>query len=700
MGAKHCLAGVPVVAIVLVACTAGRSREAVRGSPPTVSRAVYASVGQRCQLTPSSLPKIASSGGSIVLSPSQQLAAAVDTDNDRVVLLEITRGAVTAERAIAVGHRPAQAALGSDGRLYVTERGDQTASVYDLASGRRLCRTEAGLDPVGIALSPDQATLIVTSGVDHKLTAIDTETFAARYVVSVPREPRGVAVTPDGARAVLAHVAGEPLSVVDLRPDVTRRAIAVPHPPISGDEAEPDLRPPFAPRAAGLELAPLDEATLQFAAQEGIAESDIGRRAVVRPFASQGWSVAIDASGERVAIPFMVSRTGNNTLFSPDAEVATSDEYGGGTTGGTGERVSFALGVFNARTLQWERVARPFREFSAEEGFDPQAPSAVRAPSGVAFGPDGAVYVTSMGTSAVARLATTSADFFRTSATVQAPCGIAALRDGTLLVFSQFDHAVQLDRRHRTAPPSTEGAPALASSLAGQAAAREEVAVETVSLGEDPLDAEIALGRRLFHRADDLHIAAGGFSCAGCHPDGRDDGLVWFLPAGARQTPTLAGRLERPFNWNGTHESLEANIAQTIQRLGGSGLASYEVSALAAYLSRGLTAPGRAPRELTTAEARGRELFEGEAECAGCHSPERNFTDGARHRFPGSAFPETQPSFDTPSLAFVEGTAPYFHDGRYDTLRAVLGSRRHHMGSASRLAAGDLDALEAYLRTL
>lgn len=57
-------------------------------------------------------------------------------------------------------------------------------------------------------------------------------------------------------------------------------------------------------------------------------------------------------------------------------------------------------------------------------------------------------------------------------------------------------------------------------------------------------------------------------------------------------------------------------------------------------------------------------------------------------------------SYQTPSLRFVVGTAPYFHDGRYPTLRALLTSRDPNMGAARDLPAADLDALEAYLRSL
>jgi cytochrome c peroxidase len=57
-------------------------------------------------------------------------------------------------------------------------------------------------------------------------------------------------------------------------------------------------------------------------------------------------------------------------------------------------------------------------------------------------------------------------------------------------------------------------------------------------------------------------------------------------------------------------------------------------------------------------------------------------------------------AFDTPSLRFVGGTAPYFHDGRYASLRALLVGADGAMGHTKQLSDDDLAALEAYLRSL
>lgn len=86
--------------------------------------------------------------------------------------------------------------------------------------------------------------------------------------------------------------------------------------------------------------------------------------------------------------------------------------------------------------------------------------------------------------------------------------------------------------------------------------------------------------------------------------------------------------------------------------------------------------------------------------------------DGCDHlrfinRQPGE---EMQGAYKTPTLRDVGGTAPYFHDGRYQTLREVLGhyadpsnTRAHNPLSelnAIELDEDELAALEAFLRSL
>jgi cytochrome c peroxidase len=63
---------------------------------------------------------------------------------------------------------------------------------------------------------------------------------------------------------------------------------------------------------------------------------------------------------------------------------------------------------------------------------------------------------------------------------------------------------------------------------------------------------------------------------------------------------------------------------------------------------------------------------------------------------------EEEPSaaFKTPSLLFVGGSEPFFHDGGSSTLEDLVDTNGDRMGKTSQLSAADRAALVAYLRRL
>ena len=75
-------------------------------------------------------------------------------------------------------------------------------------------------------------------------------------------------------------------------------------------------------------------------------------------------------------------------------------------------------------------------------------------------------------------------------------------------------------------------------------------------------------------------------------------------------------------------------------------------------------------------------------------------SDRKPHDVGSHASGDSDKAFRTPPLLFLAGTAPYFHDGRYATLEAVIDDNLDRMGSTTQLTAGDRGALLAFLRTL
>jgi DNA-binding beta-propeller fold protein YncE len=217
-------------------------------------------------------------------------------------------------------------------------------------------------------------------------------------------------------------------------------------------------------------------------------------------------------------------------------------------------------------------------------------------------------------------------------------------------------------------------------------------------------------GRKIFHDATNAHVTpAGVVACATCHPDGGDDGLVWFahtskIPLKRRRTPHLANAKTgtAPFHWNGEFATMNALVRATMSDLmAGDGLL-VDVDAVQAFVDEIVRAPV-GPTVDVAGEGRGRALFEGAAGCAGCHSGP-HLTDTAMHAVlsPVSLQPDDViTTVDTPGLHGVFLRAPYFHDGRARDLSDLLqrpDAAAH--GDTAKLTDAQREDLLTYLRSL
>ncbi|WP_422926470.1 cytochrome c peroxidase [Singulisphaera sp. PoT] len=191
-------------------------------------------------------------------------------------------------------------------------------------------------------------------------------------------------------------------------------------------------------------------------------------------------------------------------------------------------------------------------------------------------------------------------------------------------------------------------------------------------------------------------------TCASCHPSGHTTGLNFDTQGdggyGApKNTPSLLGvaRTE-PFTWVGTFPKLSDQIHQSfLNSLRGRRPEPEEVSDVVAYLET-LTPP---PSLNTPDEAKvreGEQLFRTRG-CVECHRAPNFTVDGLRDvGLNDDAGGHNE--FNPPSLRGLHWSAPYFHDGRSDTLEEVLAV--HPDPEKPSLKSDEIQALIAYLRSL
>jgi cytochrome c peroxidase len=558
-------------------------------------------------------------------------------------------------------------------------------------------------DAWGVAVTPNGNLAVVTSAWTHKVSGVDLTSAKVLWTVDVPREPRGVVITKTGDTAYLSHLTSNTVTRLDnlssAAPKVT------------------DIKLDAAP----LRGAPTGklEASLGYALTLSPDESRVyfPRHAL----AAQGGSAWFGSS----AVDVMLTR--NDTQLAPRRRAAPQSNFA----------PSLAATFPQAR---WMGGAVPVTE----------PPSQFPEPRDIVYRvKTNTLLVASEGDGKLVELDALATDpalagrgvytLIRRNAKYKeapenggAPAGLVLSQDESqAYVFcrSTYDLAVvELlpdDGRYRSLPP------------------------RILHLADDPSkDADVATGRRLFYSAGGS--LSGGVACAGCHPEGRDDAHVWhevsfksedpnvsktpiFLASAdltafearwgdlgaksgevgyARQTPMIAGRVKAagPYGWHGESADLAGRIIGGfhLHRWNGEldedhlkGLAGY----IAAFVRSGLVPPPVEERALTAEEERGKAIFESpKSECRKCHVG-AEMTD----RIPSalSVLPTTMgfekdpnPAFKTPSLLGVGGSAPYMHDGRFESLESLIEGNGDRMGKTAYLSTDEKKALIAYLRTL
>lgn len=586
------------------------------------------------------LPVRQSSPIALAVQDHLTLAYVADADRHAIHAIDVDRRAIVGTTPLEGA--PSQIVVVADGRIVVALRDENRVAVLEPRNTPELpldllCESPTPSEPIALFVPEDERTLFVTSGWGRALSAYDSASLDLRFSVRLPREPRAVIVEPSGKRAFVSHAAAGALSIVHLDDPALS---------VSGV----DLRVDFS-----------DEPSR--ASDQGFALSAITKK---------------NQSGEARF----------TRIFAP---IVSVDQAAGNSAGETyGARFLAAAPLVAVVDAESEKLlSRRLPDVDGLSSFG--GPShACTLPRAAALVSDERLLVGCLGVDAVLELDARARDpmqfVIRRFAVPAGPTGLAVDREGErALVWSQFASTLTvLDMRN------------------GSSTAPVAEIVVSKDLPPGMSEAE-ARGRILFHKTNDPRISGDGRACESCHVDGRDDGLTWNTPEGQHQTIMLAGRARggAPFGWRGETLTLRHHVGRTLKRLAGRGMNSAEdfadLDALIAYL-KFMPAPPRVEPDAARKSlvARGRELFDDPRQgCATCHPG--GDTDRAAYDVARSPW---HIPFDTPSLRFVGGTAPYFHDGRYATLGELLRGVDGAMGHTGALSDDDLHALEVYLEEL
>jgi cytochrome c peroxidase len=287
------------------------------------------------------------------------------------------------------------------------------------------------------------------------------------------------------------------------------------------------------------------------------------------------------------------------------------------------------------------------------------------------------------------------------------------------------------------------------------AASWDKEPITPIPLAAEVGTAKVALGEKLFHDPWLSHTNA--IACATCHrlAEGGDDGLPLARTADgalySRNTPTIFNvALNSRYRWDGAVRTLEAEAEATLHSAAmmntswpelltklraapdyvaafnaaypGGLTREHVLDALTAYTRSLLTPNARFDQylrgqhqALTAAEQRGYQLFKAYG-CAACHqgvnvggnmfqrfgifrgdSAPRDDDDLGRFMVTGVA--RDRYVFRVPSLRNVAVTAPYYHDGRVETLETAVELMAKRQLDTT-LSAEEINLIVQFLHTL
>jgi mono/diheme cytochrome c family protein len=592
-------------------------------------------------------------------------------DPDARAVHTIDADALTELAVTLLEREPAQILPLADGRVVVSLRDKNRLAVFEIPEKNEApleprCSIPTYAEPWGIAISPDGATVALTAALDHRLTLFASADLKPLKTVELPPEPRGVLISADGRVAWVTHMVGGRVSKILLDAGGELRVTTM--------NARPD------------EPAPKTGAD---------SKSKSNKTPVVPATAVQGFAIAEAAS---VPVSASVSASVSARIFAPMASVHPGqfEAFMGLPSSYGGSRHFSIIHAPFVAVLDPTRE-RPIARTVEATRSTPHSHACSLPRAALTSGDQ--LFVACLGIDQLLQLDARAIDPAvaqqRRFDVAPGPSGIAVdARNQRALVASQFEPVLSV------ADLSTDS---------GGTALRLELARP----GSPPLSAELARGRALFHATRDHRISQDGRSCASCHPDGRADGLTWITPDGPRQTISLAGRSKKsgPFGWFGEHPTLHDHLTFTMKHLGGTGFNANknpndkaDLAALIAWVEV-MPAPDREGAltdqnvDAQTIRERGRDLFYADQTgCSTCHIA--GDTDRRRHNVGSGQVIEKSLAFDTPSLRFIGGTAPYFHDGRYPTLFDMLSDPRSKMGKSAALSEADRRALAAFLESL
>jgi len=568
-------------------------------------------------------------------------------------------------------------------KLYIAAATGGQVLVFDIAAGKVIDTIEVGKPLSGLAMSPDESAIYVTTDVaEGRLCVIDLHTSEIVARIPVGHSPTSPVITPDGQTAYVCNRFDSTIGVVNLLTRRQTRTLPAGREPIGAD-----LSKDGSVLIVANHLPNTAATANHVAAEISIIDTDSGRT-VASVRSPEGTidlrCVKVSPDGRHAAVTHGVSRFRLPT---------TSLERGWVTT--------------NAFSL----IDVPKRRLVATVLLDDVDLGAAN-PRAVAWTGDSATLcITHAGTHEVSvidvgkllkKIAATH-EAGKPDQIVNDLAFLVGLRNRLVLAGNGPRCMTIVGTTAYIGEYFTDSLGVL--DITAKPLPKRRPVAKSIPLGPAVEMTPARRGEMLFNDAQLCFQM--WTSCASCHPDARSCGLNVDLMLDGLGNPKntksmLLAHKTPPSMIRGIRATAEVAVRARIRF----GLFAVRPEKDAAAIDEYLKAlePVPSPRlvngRLSESALRGKKLFK-VAGCSACH-PAPLFTDLKKHDVGTGKESEAKCKFDTPTLVELWRTAPYLYDGRAETvidLLTVYNEGDRH-GRTSKLTPQQLRDLAEYVLSL
>jgi PQQ-dependent catabolism-associated beta-propeller protein len=160
----------------------------------------------------------------IGLSPDHKTLYVAISEDNAIAMVDVASLKFLGK--LDAGDDPETFDIHPNGYLYLSNEDDAKATVINPETGEIVEEIKVGLEPEGVAVSPDGSIVLVTSESTNMVHVIDSSQHKVVANILVAARPRGLAFNNDGSYAYVSSEVGNEIAIIDTKTfKITKKSV-------------------------------------------------------------------------------------------------------------------------------------------------------------------------------------------------------------------------------------------------------------------------------------------------------------------------------------------------------------------------------------------------------------------------------------------------------------------------------------------